>query len=242
MKFSQLVFICLTVCVFSQASAQDASIIIEGVAERDQRDMYAKMIGDINGDSFNDYAVAVPYSEAERDRRNSGQVFVFLGRDHEIPRSLNVRFIKKMGFVVNGEKIKDRIGYSVTNIGDFNNDGFNDLAIGAPFASVHGRATGQVYVIWGRDIFPHKIEVAKMKSLTGFTFTGARKGERLGAVITQQGDINKDNYADFFMGIYNPHVASGDNKKGYVFYGRDLMPNTYELGYLKPSDGYLLPK
>ena len=49
-----------------------------------------------------------------------------------------------------GAEANDNFGYSVSSAGDFNNDGYDDIIIGAPYASPNSRPrAGTVYLIFG---------------------------------------------------------------------------------------------
>ncbi|MDZ8186784.1 MAG: hypothetical protein RMX96_18280 [Nostoc sp. ChiSLP02] len=56
------------------------------------------------------------------------------------------------GFTINGIAEYDGSGgYSLSNAGDINNDGIDDLIVGTPFVSANGKVrAGQSYVIFGR--------------------------------------------------------------------------------------------
>ena len=54
------------------------------------------------------------------------------------------------GFVINGIDAQDRSGLSVAGAGDVNDDGFDDIIIGANKADPGGRGNaGEAYVIFG---------------------------------------------------------------------------------------------
>ncbi len=54
------------------------------------------------------------------------------------------------GFVINGIDVFDSSGFSVSNAGDINGDGIDDLIIGASSADPNGKSgAGESYVVFG---------------------------------------------------------------------------------------------
>ena len=93
-------------------------------------------------------------------------------------------------------------------IGDFNNDGFGDAAIGAPSDQVGGNASGAVYVFRGT--------ATGIDTTTGVRLTqtnigaGNEAGDMFGAALAA-GDFNRDGFADLAVGM--PGEAVGTNAK-----------------------------
>ena len=54
------------------------------------------------------------------------------------------------GFILTGVDRFDASGYSVSDAGDVNGDGIDDLMIGAPWAAPAGDLSGESYVVFGR--------------------------------------------------------------------------------------------
>ncbi|MBN2491208.1 MAG: FG-GAP repeat protein [Planctomycetes bacterium] len=82
-------------------------------------------------------------------------------------------------------------GFSVAGVGDVNQDGCADLAVGAPGASPGGRGcAGQVRIFSGKD------------GSTVFTFDGLATGDYLGWSVAGAGDVNRDGFPDILVGAY----------------------------------------
>ncbi|MHA2248670.1 MAG: integrin alpha, partial [Candidatus Hodarchaeales archaeon] len=106
--------------------------------------------GNFNGDSFDDFII-MNSGWGNTDNFDKGAVMVFLGRSSEQWKedssvlNVNTTFI--------GENNGDRAGHGATGVGDVNNDGFDDLIIGALDNDEGGNNAGQTYLILGGSAF-----------------------------------------------------------------------------------------
>lgn len=92
-------------------------------------------IADINGDGVHDILVGAPDSSPS-GRTDAGSAYIFSGLDGS-------QLLHFTG-LVSGEEA----GISVSSTGNFDNDGFPDLVIGAPSASPNNnRFAGKVYLV-----------------------------------------------------------------------------------------------
>ncbi|MEO2019974.1 MAG: hypothetical protein ABGZ53_37040 [Fuerstiella sp.] len=126
---------------------QDQSTII-GRAEANDRFGSALAAGDFNNDGFLDLAIGVP-GEAIRDARNAGSVNVLYGSVNGIQSSNNQLFHQDSPGIADIPERFDRFGAALTT-GDFNNDGFQDLAIGVPGENLDSLSdAGAVQILFG---------------------------------------------------------------------------------------------
>uniref|UniRef100_A0A8C3A5E6 Integrin alpha 6 n=1 Tax=Cyclopterus lumpus TaxID=8103 RepID=A0A8C3A5E6_CYCLU len=129
----------------------------------------------------------------------SGQV-VFLKADPEAQRSLSVELI------LSGPGLASSFGYDVAVV-DFNGDGWEDLAVGAPeFFVKDGLVGGAVYIYINSK--GNNWENIVPTQLLG------HKDSMFGLAVENVGDINQDGYGDVAVGA--PYDGSG---QVYLYYG-----------------------
>ena len=130
----------------------------------------------------------------------------------------------KSSFQISASSANARSGYSVSSAGDVNNDGYDDLLVGAPAIGDWSFPAGSTYLIYGdakKDDLV--IDLGKLASDDGVKISGTESGERFGNSVAGIGDINGDGIHDFLIG--SPYA--GIEGAAYVIYGR--------------SDGLALP-
>lgn len=113
--------------------------------------------------------------------------------------------------------------------GDFNGDGIEDMAIGAPFVSSEDREwNGEVYIVFGNDAFPDVVDFSKHPP--NLVVKGYSSGDQLGTTLTS-GDYNNDGIDDFAIGAFN--AASFEERPGkvYIFHGNSTW-SSQDLNFL----------
>lgn len=103
--------------------------------------------GDVNGDGFGDLVIGSQFDGLGDD----GAGHVVFGTGVAFPASFDLTALDgSNGFKLTGAAGGDQAGLAVSGGGDFNGDGFSDVAIGALFADNAANGSGAGYVVFGR--------------------------------------------------------------------------------------------
>jgi len=126
------------------------------------------------------------------------------------------------GFVINGQSAGDRSGISVSDAGDVNGDGLDDLLVGADFGDPSGRSNaGRSYLVFGRS-GTTAVELSAIAAGNGgFVVNGQVADDRNGVCVAAAGDINGDGLADLLVGSDRSDPSSRTNAgRSYVVFGK----------------------
>ena len=172
----------------------------------------------------------------------SGQTYVVFGRKTPFPPVFELSSLNGTnGFIINGIKANDYSSNSVSQAGDINGDGIDDIIIGAHTATPND--AGQTYVIFGRNTsFPAIFELSSLNGTNGFTLNGIKAENWSSFSVSQAGDLNGDGKNDLAIGAY---VTGLNGRKGagqtYVVFGRNtFFPEVFELSSLNGTNGFTL--
>ena len=212
-------------------TSDNKGFIIQGVSD-DNLGYSVSSAGDINGDGIGDIVIGSPLSDPN-NQSNAGKTYVVFGKTDSFNQTIDISSLNGTnGFVINGAKAGDESGRSVSNIGDINGDGVDDLAIGAPGGI--GNAAGSAYIIFGSkesDYFNNPIELSNLDG-KGFEIQGSElfTNRNAGWAISAAGDINGDGIKDLLIGASNPgNNESGTIGETYVIFGKENFDSTLNL-------------
>lgn len=170
MKVPILTITALAVLCLEKSFAQTKIFTFSGGAG-DRAGWSSDFAGDVNGDGKTD--IIMGSWGADPVGADSGSATVFSGANGAIL------------FTFNGQVAGERFGDAVAGAGDVNQDGFDDVIIGARNAS--GNA-GRVEVRSGQD-------GSLLYQATGFS-----TGDYFGCSVGGVGDVNGDGFGDFAVG------------------------------------------
>uniref|UniRef100_A0A6Q2ZLL3 Integrin alpha-2 domain-containing protein n=1 Tax=Esox lucius TaxID=8010 RepID=A0A6Q2ZLL3_ESOLU len=159
---------------------------------------YSVAVTDLNGDGFDDVLVGAPlYMERETESkpREVGRVYLYL---QHFPLTFSDPLL------LTGTHTFGRFGTAIAPLGDLNQDGYNDVAVGCPFGGEDRR--GLVLIYNGqKDLLSQGLTVsqelhgawASSSGLSGYGFT--LRGDR---------DLDNNHYPDLIVGAFGKGEVS----------------------------------
>ncbi|MBT3221207.1 MAG: hypothetical protein HN348_19165 [Proteobacteria bacterium] len=149
--------------------------------------------GDINADGYADMLVGVPWDDTNGDM--AGAAYVILGGSGTFP-ALAQSEAKLLGPYWSGA------GTTVAGAGDINNDGHDDIMVGAP---ERNEATGAVFLLYGPVTGEVELTDADARLVGKDTWVG------LGLSLAAVGDVDGDGVDDL--------AVSDEQDEVYVMFG-----------------------
>uniref|UniRef100_A0A7N8XW53 Integrin, alpha 3b n=1 Tax=Mastacembelus armatus TaxID=205130 RepID=A0A7N8XW53_9TELE len=145
------------------------------------------VVTDLNNDNWNDLIVGAPFY-FDRMKDQGGAVYIFMNE--------NGSFQMTATMVLNGPS-GSAFGIAVAAIGDINQDGFQDFAVGAPFHN-----TGKVYIWMGSK---KGISKAPSQEIDGKSVGNEFK--TFGYSISGGMDMDDNSYPDVVVGSLDDRIA-----------------------------------
>jgi FG-GAP repeat len=189
---------------------------VAGSVEADDNFGFAVAAGDFNNDGSADVAVGAP-TEDVGSAGNAGAVSQIRGSASGLTTSGGRLFTQVGGAVEAG----DQFGFALAG-GDFNNDGFADLAAGAPSEDVGGLGNaGAVSEIQGSAT---GLTASGGRIHTERSFSAPQAGDQFGFAVAA-GDFDNDGFVDLVVGVPGedigvPPTTVPDVGAVGVFFGR----------------------
>lgn len=185
-----------------------ADYTIQGEGAQDRLGISLEPAGDVNGDGHTDLIIGA-YDPSD----GPGRAYLYFGGPN---------FDTTADLTLTGESNGDTFGQDVAAAGDVNNDGYDDVIIGALRNDAALNDSGRAYIYFGGKT---------MDATADVTFTGGN-GDNLGVGIASIGDINGDGYDDVLVGADTTDVGAMANAgKVYLFYGGSPMDTTADFTF-----------
>lgn len=196
-------------------------------------------VGDIDGDGVNDLAVGTP--GADDGGADRGAVWIlYLNTNGTVKGEIkiaqnNAQFAGPLG---DG----DQFGSAITSLGDLNNDGVADLAVGARFNDDGGVDRGALWILFMRR--DNTVISASRISDTQGNFQGTLlDDDRFGTALVSLGDLNRDGVTDMASGASLDNDGGADRGAVWVLFMRSVeisVDTDYDadLGVIFSGRGY----
>ena len=186
-----------------------ADVVFTGEGEFNYFGSSVSYAGDVNRDGYDDVIVGAPGNDAGGEK--AGRVYIYQGG----------RFMNSHAdVIITGRSPGQRIGSCLSNAGDMNKDGYDDIVIGAPFFNASGMGTSYVHIYYGGRYMDANVDIVIAK----------KNWMRFGVGVSNAGDVNNDGYADILV---------GDGSNVYIYNGcfkMDTIPDFIIYGEAKWSE------
>jgi hypothetical protein len=218
----------------SKVESGTGGFVINGISDSDISGFSVSNAGDINGDGLADLIIGAPQDDPHGNE--SGSSFVVFGKSTGATVELSQIEAGTGGFVINGVSASDGSGRSVSNAGDVNGDGLDDLIIGAMLDDPHGSASGASFVVFGKTS-TSTVELSSIESSSaGFVINGVTDGDLSGVSVSNAGDINGDGLDDLLIGASQDDPNGNSSGASFVVFGKTSSA-TVELSNVEAGSG-----
>jgi len=191
---------------------------VRDVGEDGDRFGAALAVGDFDGDGYDDVAVGVP-GEQVKTYDDAGMVLIISGSADGLGGS--TKWTQQSSGVPSASRAGNGFGTALA-AGDFDGDGYHDLAIGVPGQHMSGVAdTGTVITLLGSETGLSASGADRFAQGKDGMAGGRSKGDAFGSALAV-GDFDASGHDDLAVGVPGDRIA-GSSKVGgvHIIYGGD---------------------
>jgi hypothetical protein len=180
----------------SQKISSDEGDLDTDLEDEDQFGSAVTEIGDLDGDGVTDLAVGVIGDDDGGTDR--GAVWIlFMNSDGTVESK---KRISQSRASFDGElDNNDQFGSALANMGDINDDGTEDLAVGAKQSDDGGTHRGAVWILF-LEVDGEVVSSSKISDTEGSFDGSLDSGDQFGGSIAQIGDLDGDDSNDLAIG------------------------------------------
>jgi hypothetical protein len=179
----------------------DANWMVEGNVSFASLGNSVGTAGDVNGDGYDDVIIGAPlYTNGQA---SEGRAFVYLGSIDGLSATPDWTFECDQ----NGAYC----GWSVGTAGDVNDDGFDDVIVGARYFDNGEEDEGRAFVFLGSP--------SGLSTTPEWIAEGEEPQTSLGYSVSAAGDVNQDGFDDVIVSSYYYLYNVKNHGNAFVYYG-----------------------
>ncbi|MEW5988202.1 MAG: integrin alpha [Chloroflexota bacterium] len=157
--------------------------------------------GDVNGDGYDDVIIGAHLYD--NDLAEEGRAYIYYGSAGGLAPTAN--------WYAEGDQEQAQLGYAVGAAGDVNNDGYDDVIVGAPLYDNGQANEGRALVYYGSATGP--------SATANWAVESNQIEAQMGAAVGPAGDVNGDGYGDVIVGAPRYDHGQANEGLGFVFLG-----------------------
>ncbi|NOY24801.1 MAG: hypothetical protein GXP62_02920 [Oligoflexia bacterium] len=202
-------------CALRSASLLHASAVYRGALSTSAAGYSVSGAGDVNGDGYDDLLIGAPGNDNGGTR--AGAAHLVLGSASPTTDSL-----ADVGASYIDDIPGDQAGYAVAGVGDVDDDGYDDILVGAPrYDDVADNEPGAAYLVLG-SASPGSTNLVE----AGIAYTGVTGADWAGRAVSGAGDINGDGHEDLLVGAPGNDDAGTASGATYLVLGSTSPAST----------------
>jgi len=191
-----------------------------GEAEADYAGYSVASAGDVDGDGLDDILIGAQGNDEGGN---------YAGKTYVITWPTIVDYapepdLHDTPYTFTGQASADQAGYAVSDAGDVDGDGLDDILVGAPAAYT---AYGEAYVMLGSSMIMGDSSLAS----ADYLLRGRAADDSAGTSLSGIGDVDGDGLDDILIGAYGNDDGGVDAGVAYLMYGSGLVSSTLSLAY-----------
>jgi len=178
--------------------------------------------GDLDNDGLSDLLIGAPgHDQVGID---AGKSYVLLGSTVMMSAPGTVLNLGMADYMLLGEAPGDFSGAAVAWAGDYDDDGRDDVIIGAPFNDEGGGVpdvedgAGKVYVVRGSTLVGAGAIIG-LGSMADLAFVGEAEGDFVGTKLARAGDLDGDGATELLVGAPGHDEVVTDEGRAYLILG-----------------------
>jgi FG-GAP repeat len=174
--------------------------------------------GDVNGDGYGDILIGAPKYDGE------GKVFAFYGNNGGQYPAQSGLLTATPQWTLKCNQAGANFGISLAGIGDFNNDGYGDIIIGANKFDNGETDEGAAFIVKGQGPKPYLGPGGGLQNAYSYLLEKNQANANFGISVASAGDVNGDGFYDVIIGA-NLYTNTFTNQgAAFVWQGSSLTP------------------